>query len=84
MSRVYHPATRDEYQPSRVRSRTVPAVIAAFHAAGWSYREIGLLVSGHAGHLVSVTTISAIANGRLNGERLARHFTALAQAWGML
>jgi hypothetical protein len=84
MTKAYHPATREEYHPNRIDQRTVAAVIQSFRAAGWSNREIGLLVSGHAGHLVRASTICAIANERTSGRKLARHFRALARAWGML
>jgi hypothetical protein len=60
------------------------AVILSFRAAGWSNREIGLLVSGHAGYLVRASTICAIAHGRTSGRKLARHFRTLARAWGIL
>jgi hypothetical protein len=84
MSRVYHPVTRDAYQPRRVRESTIPAVIESFRMAGWSYREIGLLVSGYAGYFVRPTTISALAHERTSGANLAPHFSALASAWGIL
>jgi hypothetical protein len=84
MTKAYHPATRDAYQPNRIAQHTVAAVIHSFRAAGWSNREIGLLVSGHAGYLVRASTICALANGRTSGRRLARHFRALARSWKIL
>jgi hypothetical protein len=84
MTKAYHPATRDAYQPKRIDQRTVAAVVHSFRAAGWSNREIGLLVSGHAGYLVRASTICAIANGRTSGRKLARHFRALAHVWRIL
>jgi hypothetical protein len=84
MTKAYHPATRDQYQPNRMDQHTVASVIQSFRAAGWSNREIGLLVSGHAGYLVRASTICAIANGRTSGKKLARHFSALARAWRIL
>jgi hypothetical protein len=84
MTKAYHRATRDEYQPNPIDQRTVAAVIRSFRAAGWSNREIGLLVSGHVGYIVRASTICALANGRTSGGRLARHFRALARAWKIL
>jgi hypothetical protein len=71
------------YQPVHLAQPTVQAVIRAFHTKGYSYTEIGLLVSAHAGHLVRKSTISALANGRTSGRNLAPAFYALSRAWGL-
>jgi hypothetical protein len=63
---------------------TPQSIAARFHAAGFSNRDIGLMVGAHAGHLVWGSTIANVRSGAYSGRNLEPAFLALAAAWRLV
>ncbi len=63
---------------------TAQQLIQSFSEAGYSDRDIALMIAAHLGRPVHRENVCRIRNGKGSGRNLYRALCALARAWGLV